>query len=58
MITPMVSIHRVPKLNKAFYKNQKKVDAEFLKIYGKMEFKGPLITLRLKAIQTIGTGET
>jgi hypothetical protein len=54
----MVSIHRVPKLNKAFYKNQKKVDAEFPKIYGKTEFKGPLITLRLKAIQTIGTGET
>ena len=58
MITPMVSIHRVPKLNKAFYKNQKKVDAEFPKIYGKTEFKKPLITLRSKAIQTIGTGET
>ena len=54
----MVIILRVLNLNKAFYKRQKKEDAEFPKTNGKTEFKWPLHIPKLKAIQVIGTGET
>jgi hypothetical protein len=51
-------IHRAQKLNKPFCKNLKKEGAEFQRINGKMEFKEPLITQKLRAILIIGTGET
>lgn len=50
-------ILKVQNLNKHFYKNQKKEDAEYLKTNGKMELKKQLNILKLRAIQKIGTGE-
>lgn len=57
MMSQTVIIHRAQKLNKTFCKNPKKEDAEFQRTNGKTEFKEPLITQKLRAIQTIGIGE-
>jgi len=58
MMLQTVIIHKAQKLNKPFCKNLKKEGAEFQRINGKMEFKELLITQKLRAILTIGTGET
>jgi phosphoribosylaminoimidazole carboxylase (NCAIR synthetase) len=54
----MVIILKDQKFNKAFYKNPKKEVAEYQRINGKAELERPLLTLKLRAIQKIGTGET
>ena len=54
----MVIILKDQKFNKAFYKNPKKEVAEYQRINGKAELERPLLTLKQRAIQKIGTGET